>query len=490
MKALRQLSALLIVFFAVSAGTAGLYGFSYEESVVQVRVTVQEFDYFSPWQRKRHSVQTLHGCVIRKNPGLIVTLSLPLENHVYIEVMKFGRKRRYPAEVVLKDYKTGLAFLTAENQHFFDDLAPAGFSEEPVRLSKGVVVRWDASGRFKQYQTEVYEHSIQSYEGVGGALIHQMITGLDAGGDGEPVFQENILTGLNAWFDRDRKIIKVISSETLKWMLEDYRDGKYEGQAFFLIQYHGMDGDENLKRYLGLRDDEEGVYITDVAPVSSGRGIIIPGDVIVSIDGFTIDDTGFCTFPLYGKLNFKWVVFSHFTGDEIEMEIVRKRKRMTIRFELVPETEDSLLVPSLYQDEGPRFYIAGGFVFQELSRGYLRIWGGDWEKQADKRLVHLTNAAWGRPSETRRRIVILNRVLPSESNSGYHEKANLILESINDTEIRDLQHVLALLESCREEFIVFGFQGNETVVIGKKTCFESTETILRQYGIPVRHNLD
>jgi hypothetical protein len=466
-----------------------LYGFSYEECVVQIRVTIQEYDYYSPWQRKRHSVSSLHGCVIQKNPGLIATLSLPLENHVYIEVSKYGKKRRYPAKVVLKDYKTGLALLTAENQLFFQDLDPVRLSDEPMKPGKGIVVKWDSSGRFKQYSTEAYEHSIQSYEGVGGALIHQMTTGLDAGGDGEPVFQDDILIGLNAWFDRDKKIIKVNSADTLKWMLQDYRNGSYNGQAFFWLEYNGLNEDENLKNYLGLNEGDTGIFVTDIPPTSSGYGVLKKGDVILSIDGHSIDDNGFCTFPHYGKLNYKWIIYNHYVGETVVMEIVRQKERKQVEFILLPATEDSVLIPSHYTDKAPTYYITGGFVFQELTRGFLNIWGGDWEKKADKRLVFLTNKYWSYPSESKRRVVILNRVLPAASNTGYHEKSTLILESINKQEVRDLEHVRKLVEESSDTYIVFRFSGNECIVVQKKKCIESTKAILLQYEIPVQHNL-
>ena len=40
-------------------------------------------------------------------------------------------------------------------------------------------------------------------------------------------------------------------------------------------------------------------------------------------------------------------------------------------------------------DRPPRYFLADGLIFQELSRQYLKKWGGDWQKQAPQRLVYL-----------------------------------------------------------------------------------------------------
>ena len=63
-----------------------------------------------------------------------------------------------------------------------------------------------------------------------------------------------------------------------------------------------------------------------------------------------------------------------------------------------------------------------GLIFEELSRQYLKEWGGDWVKQAPRRLVYLDRYPIdGRAREGRKRIVILSQVLPVASNIGYDD---------------------------------------------------------------------
>ncbi|MBN2444494.1 MAG: hypothetical protein JXJ04_24245 [Spirochaetales bacterium] len=487
MKYIRNILIITLLFHSFAPG---VFGLNYENSVVSIRVTTQEFDYYSPWERKRHKTEWIHGCVLDTTRGLIATLSLPLENHIYIEVSKHGEQTRYPATVILKDYETGIAFIAVPYQEFYADLEAVKLPENRTEPAKGVVVKWDTRGRFKSYPTESFATSIQSYEGLGGALIHQLITGLDSGGKGEPVFQGDYLVGITAWFDSNEKTIKANSSETIKWMLSESENGSYRGQPVFWLDTHYISGDENLKKYLGMKPAETGMLVSGIPPKGSGFGIIRKNDVILAIDGIDIDDNGLCDVPIYGKLNFMWIVlFNHFVGDTLELDIIRDREKKRISFPLLPETDDTILIPSYYRDTAPSYYIIGGLLFQELTRGYMNVWGADWESKADKRLAFYTKNYWIYPTEEQKRIVILNRVLPATLNQGYHNLTNLILLRINKTRVRDIYHARELIENSGDEFIVCEFAGNENIVLRRNSLIPETQTILKQYGIVAQHNL-
>ncbi|MBN2533565.1 MAG: hypothetical protein JXB88_11760 [Spirochaetales bacterium] len=488
---MKQLLIISNVCIFLCVINTGLFARDYENSVVQIRVTTQDYDSYSPWQRKRHQTRWIHGCVIDTDKGIIVTLSLPLENHLFVEVSKHGEQKRYPARVILKDYKTGIAFITVQDNGFFKDLEPARLPEQRTEPGKGSVVKWDSMGRFKSYPTENFATSIQSYEGLGGALIHQMITGLDSGGDGEPVFQGEYLLGITAWFDRGEKTIKVNSAETIKWMLKDMDSGKYAGQPSFWLDVHYLQSDENLKAYLGMKNTETGILVLNVPPKVSGYGFLKENDVILAIDGIDIDDNGLCSEDLYGKLNFMWlIVLNHVVGDSLSIQIIRDKARKTISFPLIPEIQETILVPSYYRDQAPRYYISGGLLFQELTRSYMSNWGSDWEEKADKRLTYYTKNYWIYPTEERHRIVILNRVLPAVLNRGYHDMKNHILVKINGIKVRDLLHVRDILEKSTEDYLVFEFLGNENIVLKKNNVITGTNAILKQYGIEKQYNLN
>jgi hypothetical protein len=463
----------------------------FSKSVVNVYATTIEYDYYSPWQIKRQSNATLQGTVIDSAKGYILTLSHPLFNSVQLEVSKLGDERRYTASVYVSDYTTGLAIVKVDEKGFFKDLAQVKLIDRRTKLGSASIAKWDDQDIFKSYACEPLKTSVQSYDDFGVALFHEMTTSLDAGGEGEPVFQGGRLVGIVAWFDSRRKTVKINSFETIGWLLAEISSGKSRGQPFFYIRASYLRGDENLKEYVGLAPSDTGIAIESIPVSSSGSQALRPEDVILAIDRQNVDDIGYCMTPEYGKLNFLWLVgLKHHVGDTLSVTLMRDKKRLSVSFPLVASTGDSFLVPPEYFDPKPRYLVSGGLVFQELSKPYMEIWGDEWEKKGDKRFLRLITNEWASPSKDRRRITILNRVLPADVNAGYHDMANLVLASINGTKVRDLAHAKELIDGSKGEFVIFGLSGNETIVLKRSALASSTAEVLARYGIPAADNLD
>jgi len=169
----------------------------------------------------------------------------------------------------------------------------------------------------------------------------------------------------------------------------------------------------------------------------------------------------------------------HFVGDKVALQIVRDKKKMDVSFDLVPATNECYLIPLLDFDASPQFYCLGGLVFQELTEGYMTALG----KEADKRLQFLFDGLKLQPSPERSRIVILNRVLPASVNVGYHDKGNLVLLAVNGTPIRGLKHFKQVVESAKDRFLKFNFQGGDTVVLDRQWVAETSDSILKTYNV-------
>jgi hypothetical protein len=477
--------ALLAFIFPVANG----FGEDLSRSVMKIYGTSIEYDYFSPWQIKGHSSFEAHGCVIDTAKGYILTLSHPLLNSSYVEVSKLGNSRRYQASVTLLDYTTGLGIVTVKENGFFKDLAAPKLFDKKSKLSSPSIVKWDSQDILKTYSAEVLKTTIQSYEEFGVALFHEMTTSLDSGGNGEPVFQGGALVGLVAWFDSAKKTIKINSFETIGWFMKELAKTKYKGQPFFNIDATYLRGDENLKGYYGLAPTDTGIIVENIPVSSSGYATLKQEDVIVDINGQKIDDSGYCTTE-YGKLNFLWLIgLKHYVDETLAMTVVRDKKKMQIKFPLVSSTKDSFLIPPEYYDSPPKYYIAGGLLFQELSKAYMQIWGDEWPKKGDKRLLQLINNEWANPSKDRKRIVILARVLPAKVNTGYHDSNNLVLVRAGGKKVSDLADLKSILSGLKDEFAVFEFTGDEKIVINRQDLFDSTVGILKQYGIPKQDNI-
>ena len=94
-----------------------------------------------------------------------------------------------------------------------------------------------------------------------------------------------------------------------------------------------------------------------------------------------------------------------------EFEILRDGKVQKEKIKLTIPTNFCMLVPHMQYDKVPRYYIAGGLVFQPLSENYVDEKMMDEEYQSDYffNLFHYLET--GEPSEERREIVVLASVL-------------------------------------------------------------------------------
>ena len=60
-----------------------------------------------------------------------------------------------------------------------------------------------------------------------------------------------------------------------------------------------------------------------------------------------------------------------------------------------------------------------------------------------------------------------------------------VVKTVNGTPIRNLAHLVAVLRDCKDEFVVFEFQGRdaETPVFRRQELLAQTEEILNDNGI-------
>src|SRR5690606_34211182 len=166
-------------------------------------------------------------------------------------------------------------------------------------------------------------------------------------------------------------------------------EGEYEGFPTLGLAFSETT-DEQLRNYLELERSSNGVYVTDLVPDStaSKAGIEV-GDVLMSLGGHPIDTRGNYDHPLYGKLNLSHIVRgTAYVGDELPIQVMRKGEVVDLTAKMERKNASDYLIDPYMFDRGPRFYIAGGLVFQELTLPYLKMFSDQWEQRAPLRLLH------------------------------------------------------------------------------------------------------
>ncbi len=163
-----------------------------QDMIVHINITAQHYDYYSPWDKGPVKQIQSAGAVLEGN--IIVTASQHLADSQLIEVQKHGEMKKYPARIIVRDYRTAIALVTVDDTAFFRDLGTAGLAE-PGRVvgEEAVAARWDETGNFREYSARGYSTSMEKlsdyiFDFASLVLIHNMTTSMDNSGFGEPVF--------------------------------------------------------------------------------------------------------------------------------------------------------------------------------------------------------------------------------------------------------------------------------------------------------------
>jgi hypothetical protein len=146
--------------------------------------------------------------------------------------------------------------------------------------------------------------------------------------------------------------------------------------------------------------------------------------------------------------------------------------------------EDDVVPPYLY-GRGPDYVIAGGLIFEELTRPYLAAWG-DWAHRAPPRLLIAVDRDALMP-DAPHRFVLLSSVLPDTANLGYQNLRDVIVEKVNGRRIGsldDLRQALAHPNGPYQVVELLPGQGARWVVIDVAEAKAAEARLREAYGVP------
>lgn len=142
-------------------------------------------------------------------------------------------------------------------------------------------------------------------------------------------------------------------------------------------------------------------------------------------------------------------------------------------------------------DRPPRYVVEDGLIFQELSRQYLKEWGGDWQKQAPQRLVYLDRYQSALIPAGHKRIVILSQVLPTASNIGYEDLKGMVVTNVNGMPINSLDDLPTALGKPQGGFDKIDFEEvPHTIYLDAAHLEENNRSVQDSYGLPALQRLD
>lgn len=465
-------------------------------SIVRVNVTNQRYNFAVPWQKQRPTSRRGLGAVLKDNRVLVTAELIQDSNYVELEIASTGRK--LTAKVEAADYEVNLAVLVpAEDPGaFFEGIIPLEIAE-PAKIDDMFEVwQFEANGSPVSTDVRLARVEIGRYFLPDAYFLEYEVSGLVQYRSGSftlPVVRNGKLAGLLLSYNTDDQVADVLPSMIIERFLDDVANPPYEGFPNFGIQYSVM-LDEQFRSYLNANHYTGGIYVSSVIRgTSAAASEIKAGDVILEIEGHTIDPRGNFEHPDYGLLSLSYLVKDTArVGQELQVTVLRDGKEVELLVKLQrKEPSDYLVDPYLF-DRGPKYYILGGLLFQELTVPYLELAGDDWQNRGPFKLAYAAKNPDPFEEEGRKKIVFLSGVLPSNSTIGYEGLSGLILTKINGRPILSITDIDAAVKEPVEQLHKIEFTDFPHLIYMDAAMAETdnTQTMPNRYRITDLKRLD
>nr|WP_246050624.1 PDZ domain-containing protein [Leptospira langatensis] len=457
----------------------------FKKSIVQVKISYQEQDYFNPWKKKNPKVRRGVGIVVSGN-RIILPAHL-LSYSTLIEVKKHSSYAETKATISKIDYETNLALLKVDEEGFYKDLAPLEFHSNISYPKQVSIYQLDNSGSIQSAVGALVSMDLDQYpQGLVELPILDINSTETLNGNGEVVLEDGKATGILFDFSGDKNSGRAIPSFLIQKFLGKFGTSEISYKGF---RYRPVT-DQATKDYYGIKEKDQGILVAEILPNSSADGVLKIGDVILEFGGKKIDSKGYFDHPKYGKQVLSYIAhigdeFGFQTGKSVPLKILREGKPLDIALPLKPFPYTSVRIPHKNPSLRSDYYFDGGFLFIELSEGYLLEWGKDWRSKVDRKLLYSFDYdKFSSPGKEAGKIVLLSQVIPDESNNGYHEVSGRIVIKVNGKPVRAAKDISKEVKESKSRYVIVLLDDGTEIVLDKNVLSEANARIQKEYRIP------
>jgi S1-C subfamily serine protease len=465
--------------------TDNLKDAAFLNAVVKVYCTHTAPDYSLPWQKQRQYTST--GSAFMIGDGKLLTNAHCVEHNTQVKVKRRGDDTKYVAKVLARGVECDIALLSVESKEFWKEAKPLEFGCLPRLQDAVTVVGYPLGGDTISVTKGVVSRiEVTSYaHGSAELLGIQIDAAINPGNSGGPAFNDQgecIGVAFQVYRSDDSENIGyVIPTTVVSHFLDDYaKNGKYTGFPCLGVLLQKLENPA-LRDCLKVSSNE-GVLVRRVEPTSGASDVLKEGDVIVSFDGVHVGCEGTVPFRSTERIAFRYLISQKFTGDTVEIGIIRAGESMKVHANLIPRVH---LVPYHIEGGQPSYLIVAGLVFTPLSEPLI-----DEECEDNIGLKLLAKARYSLAEFAEEQIVILSQVLANEVNIGYEDMCNEQVLKFNGIRIRNIHHLTHLIDSCTNKYLVFEFEDKYLVVLEREACSAASPGLLKDYGIPSERSPD
>lgn len=458
-----------------------------ESAVVKIFTSFAEPNFHQPWQN--HSVSDKSGSGFVYAPGRILTNAHVISYHKFVLIRKNGNNTPFVGRVLFIGHTCDLAILTVDEPEFFDDIQIPGCTDTLPNREEVVTVWGYPVGGDKLCSTRGVVSRLE-WKLYLQSEFHQLAIQIDAsinsGNSGGPAFNEDhLIVGVVFQTMTDGQSIGyLIPVEVVRHFLESVRRMKEDDKEQQINGFPTLGIDVQpmihgcLRSLKGLLPDQTGVLVTNVAAFGSCDKVILPGDVILSIDRFTVDNIGEVAIREQDTVCMEWVARQFHVDDIMYLTILRDKvvhERLPVRMK-----SDPCLVPYGHSPT-PRYFIFGGLVFTVLTVCYMKEWSEYcWESKAPRSMYN--EYMFGKRKAQEEEVVVLSVMLQDKINLGYHDLEHMIVSSIHGERVTCLSHAQTLLAK-HSSTVMIELEKGKQIWMNVDECQANHAHILSTYNI-------
>ena len=448
-----------------------------KESIVKIYTVANQPDYQEPWNTSTAQFSG-SGSIIVGNK--ILTNAHVIANSTFLEVKRYGQTKRYGAKVVSVSHDADLALISVDDPAFFEGAIPLKLGSLPTTQEEVVVYGFPTGGDtlsvtkgvVSRIEHQQYAHSSEYMLSV------QIDAAINPGNSGGPVLSDGKIAGVVMQGLRGADNIGyMVPTPTVRHFFKDIEDGTYNGFPDLGIIVQEMENPASRKKFK-LNDQHTGVLAYKILYNSPAKNIILPGDIITAIDGHAIANDGTVEFRPKEYTSFGYFIDKHQVGDKLKLDIIRDSQPLSKEVTLNTTSKDFWLVQREEYDKFPRYFIFGGFVFTPVTKNYINAGMSFFSSGGE--LAELLNE-W--PTQDKKEAVVVAQVLAADTNKGYHDLYDWVIEKINGKKFKDFNEFYNIMDSSKSEFITLEDKDGYKVIIDKLASRNESKKILERYHI-------
>jgi len=458
-----------------------------QKSVVRITTTAVEPDYKAPWNSGAIGRGIGAGFLI--DSSRILTNAHVISNARYLTVERDGDPNRYPAKVLFVAHDCDLALITVESPEFFKGMIPLQFGGIPELESVVSAYGFPIGGERMSVTTGIVsriDFQLYTHSSIDQHLAVQISAQINPGNSGGPVMQNGKVVGVafqGYSGDVAQGVAYMIPTPVIQRFLEDIRkDGRYDKYVDLGVTYTKLLNPAQ-RHYLGLKDDDRGVLIPTVVLAGPCAGKVLPGDVLMAIDGHPIASDA--TVELEGeRVEMPEVVERKFKGDKVKLDLVRDKQPINATIEL--STVQPYLIQGHSYDVRPRYVLYGGLLFQPLNLELI-----DAYQPSDLRLRHFFDFfVLDQLYVEHPEVIVLTNILPDPINTYLAPYRSGIVDEVNGLKIKTLNDLAKTLATSSDRFVIKMIGEGPPLVLDPAQVAAARDRIKSRYNVLQEQNLE